>query len=90
MKKGGRREKNVRDSRGREVRDSDSLPPLLPALALKSPKGERSLFQHKQEKSFARIQDGARTKKKKRRKGEELQLPKSQILISRPVFTRPY
>lgn len=70
MKKGGRREKNVRDSRGREVRDSGPLPVLLPALSLKSPKGERSLFKHIQEKSFARIQDGARTKKKKEEEGK--------------------
>lgn len=70
MKKGGRREKNVRDSRGREVRDSGPLPALLPALSLKSPKGERSLFKHKQEKSFARIQD-ERERKKKKKKEEE-------------------
>ena len=70
MKKGGRREKNVRDSRGREGRDSGPLPALLPVLSLKSPKGERLLFKDKQEKSFARIQDGARTKKKKKKEDE--------------------
>ena len=89
MEKGRRREKNLRGRRVREVRDSGSLPPLLPALTLKSPKGERSIIKHKQEKSFSGIQDGARTQKKEEEEGG---MATSQIpnLYLSPVFTRPY